>query len=56
MTLAIETPAAAAPLTLEAASDALAAMRFDGKDEEAFRAAAPILAGLAADRRFLAHC
>jgi hypothetical protein len=40
-------------LSLEEAADAIAAMGFDGADEEAFVAVAPILAGLAADRAFL---
>ncbi len=44
---------AAAPLDLGEAVAALAAMRFDPADPEAWDAAAPVLAGLSANRDFL---
>jgi hypothetical protein len=47
---AIDVPA---PLGLGDCAAALEAMRFDARDEDAFAAAAPLLAGLARDRAFL---
>jgi len=41
------------PIGLDRAVEALVAMRFDSEDDEAWDAAAPILAALSADRRFL---
>jgi hypothetical protein len=42
-----------APMTLEEAIEALDALRFDPEDDDAWDAAAPVLAGLSANRHFL---